>query len=426
MIKTASSKRHSTGGSNGNPKKRSANSGGSQNRQIQTPDLWFGFTIMEEIARGAEQTAQSHNSTQTNEGLGVSPKEALELETTTISFARVPQRVWPYTRSDNIPGQQYHITQISFGIQIDPDTGFARTYKILLHFEKPLKGYTSAEITQLTAARLEHMKIQVGDILEPIAPLCNAKASKAWNGLIKLYLKAPNIDGYQLLTGRRVSALLLDGELRVAKVAKGYAATAYNDQLTVRIEGAALKGEARPNILVEIVEESFKRGHEIKVTQIHKTVDENRAYLIAATPEQRQKLLLLQVSFAGKMITPTLMMQQNWTRKEIAKKNCLTLITKNLNITYLQSEVNEALQKLMGSKNVVTTYFPKGSTERNQHDGICNLEVINPVVYKQYERKTIKLLHTYMKFIPHPRSLDETSPPTEELLSGTRNSALGR
>jgi hypothetical protein len=116
------------------------------------------------------------------------------------------------------------------------------------------------------------------------------------------------------------------------------------------------------------------------------------------------------------MIMPTLIAQQRWTRKEISKKNCLTLIVKNLNVTYTQSEVHEALQKLLGERNVICTYFPKGSIERNMHDGVCNLEVLSLVVYKQYLHRTIKLFHTYVKFTPHPRSLDGTSPPTEEML----------
>jgi hypothetical protein len=103
-------------------------------------------------------------------------------------------------------------------------------------------------------------------------------------------------------------------------------------------------------------------------------------------------------------------------RKEVSKKNCLTLIVKNLNVTYMQSEVHEALQKLMGERNVICTYFPKGSIERNMHDGVCNLEVLNPTVYKQYLYKTIKLFHTYFKFTPRPRSLDGPSPRIEEML----------
>jgi hypothetical protein len=100
---------------------------------------------------------------------------------------------------------------------------------------------------------------------------------------------------------------------------------------------------------------------------------------------------------------PTLVAQQRWMRKEVSKKNCLTLIVKNLNVTYMQSEVHEALQKLMGERNVICTYFPKGSIERNMHDGVCNLEVLNPTVYKQYLYKTIKLFHTYFKFTARRR-----------------------
>lgn len=37
-------------------------------------------------------------------------------------------------------------------------------------------------------------------------------------------------------------------------------------------------------------------------------------------------------------------------------------------------------------------------------------------MYKQYVRKTPKLLHMYIKHMPHPRSSDGTSLPLEELL----------
>jgi hypothetical protein len=103
------------------------------------------------------------------------------------------------------------------------------------------------------------------------------------------------------------------------------------------------------------------------------------------------------------LFTPNLISQQTWTKKEIAKKNYLILIIKDVNVAYSQSEVTEALKKMLGENNVVCTYFP-------------NLEVINPIVYKQYIRKSPKLLHMYAKFTPHPRSLDGTSPPSTDLL----------
>jgi hypothetical protein len=155
-------------------------------------ELWYGFVIMEELACNAGHTTQAQKSAQANIDFGIPPAEALELA---IAFPRVAQRAWPYARLDNILGQQFYIMQIPFDVQVDADTGLALTYQILVHFEKPTKEYVSAEITQLTAARLTLMEIQTGDILEPIAPLCSTKPSKPWNGMIKLHLKSPTTDG---------------------------------------------------------------------------------------------------------------------------------------------------------------------------------------------------------------------------------------
>jgi hypothetical protein len=47
---------------------------------------------------------------------------------------------------------------------------------------------------------------------------------------------------------------------------------------------------------------------------------------------------------------------------------------------------------------------------------VCNLEVINPTVYKQYVKKNLKLLHMHARCTPHPRSLDGTNCPDEQTL----------
>jgi hypothetical protein len=47
---------------------------------------------------------------------------------------------------------------------------------------------------------------------------------------------------------------------------------------------------------------------------------------------------------------------------------------------------------------------------------VCNLEVINPTVYKQYVRRNLKLLHMYARCTPHPRSLDGSSCLDEQTL----------
>jgi hypothetical protein len=88
---------------------------------------------------------------------------------------------------------------------------------------------------------------------------------------------------------------------------------------------------------------------------VRKSFKDKIAYIIAASPEQKQKLLFHQVSVRQDLFTPNLISQQTWTKKEIAKKNCLTLIIKNVNVAYSQSEVTEALKKMMGERNVHTS-----------------------------------------------------------------------
>ena len=104
------------------------------------------------------------------------------------------------------------------------------------------------------------------------------------------------------------------------------------------------------------------------------------------------------------------------SKKEIQRRNCLTLIVKDCNFYYSASEVATALKQLIGDKNVVNTYFKDGDVEKNQHARVCNLEVLNPIVYKQYVKTTAKILTKYVTFCPHQKSLDRTSAPHENVL----------
>jgi hypothetical protein len=97
-------------------------------------------------------------------------------------------------------------------------------------------------------------------------------------------------------------------------------------------------------------------------------------------------------------------------------KNYLTLIIKSCNIAYPASVITEHLKQIRGVRNVVKAYFPRGDPARDLHVGACNLEVLNPIVYKQFVRKNIKLFRMHERCTPHPRNLDGTSCPTEQLL----------
>ena len=87
--------------------------------------------------------------------------------------------MWPRTKADKIPGQQYHLMQLPFDMKIDKDTSFALIYNILLHFEKPAMCYSGEDIIALTKEKLDATNIKLGNIIQPIAPLCSTKGKRA-------------------------------------------------------------------------------------------------------------------------------------------------------------------------------------------------------------------------------------------------------
>jgi len=260
------------------------------------------------------------------------------------------------------------------------------------------------------------MGITLGNILEPIAPLCSPKDPKPWNGMIKLHLRNPSTDGRDLLAGTRIFALLIDGSLKVPKICKGYDSPAPRKLLTVKVKDDILLGLPAHQLMLEIVSESFNRGCDFEIAQANKSVDDRSAYLIAATPEQGSKLIKHQIIVFKKILTPTAAADDALSRTEIEKKNCLTLIVRDCNIYYPASVVTKALQTLIGDRNVVKTFFKDGDAGRDLHAGVCNIEVLNAVVYKKLVNTNAKLLQKVITFHPHPRSLDGSNAPSDKIL----------
>jgi gas vesicle protein len=74
--------------------------------------------------------------------------------------------------------------------------------------------------------------------------------------------------------------------------------------------------------------------------------------------------------------------------------------------------ITHAIKEKMGEKNVVDIFYHNSDGEK--HSGKANIECLSPIVYRQYLDKTIAMLGKYIEFTPHPRSLEGTTPPTEE------------
>jgi hypothetical protein len=90
------------------------------------------------------------------------------------------------------------------------------------------------------------------------------------------------------------------------------------------------------------------------------------------------------------------------------------LIAKNLNKGLSLGQVEAGIRTLIRERNVVNMYFPR--VEGGLHTGVANIELLNAPIYKKFVKKTHKLYSKYVKFNPHPKSLDGSAAPTEETL----------
>jgi hypothetical protein len=98
----------------------------------------------------------------------------------------------------------------------------------------------------------------------------------------------------------------------------------------------------------------------------------------------------------------------------VAKKNCLVIIVRNLNLTQPTNEVTKSIQELIGDKLIVDIYFNRAQGE--MHNSTANIEVLNPAVYKKFVKQTVKIKGKHVKLAAHPRSLNGLSPQDEAAL----------
>jgi hypothetical protein len=86
----------------------------------------------------------------------------------------------------------------------------------------------------MTKTRHQKMNMELGELREPIAPLCNLKIGN-WNRIIRIHLKYPKADGNALLDGMRIFALELDEKTTIAKVSRGFDNITSNNDLILKI-----------------------------------------------------------------------------------------------------------------------------------------------------------------------------------------------
>jgi hypothetical protein len=98
------------------------------------------------------------------------------------SFPHVPQRLFPMTRPDGLPGQYFHLTQLPYGTDIDPTTGLARSYQIVIRFDSGYNDMTKNDVQDAARARFDAMGIALAQrFREPISALIH-RQTKNWLG----------------------------------------------------------------------------------------------------------------------------------------------------------------------------------------------------------------------------------------------------
>lgn len=162
-----------------------------------------------------------------------------------------------------------------------------------------------------------------------------------------------------------------------------------------------------------IVRDSFWKNKEFEITQVHKGADSDHVYVVAASPDQRSNILRSSIAIEGELVAPTLV-KEKLSVVDIARKNCLVLIAKNLNKGLLPVQVEQGIRTLVGDKNVVSVYFPKA--EAGIYAGVAKIKLTNAPVYKKFAKTSHKLQIKYIKLNPHPRSLDGSAAPSATTL----------
>jgi hypothetical protein len=105
------------------------------------------------------------------------PKSKLrEYNSCRHSFPHVPQHLFPMTRPDGFPGQYFHLTQLPYGIDIDPTTGLARSYQFVIHFDLGYNDMKKTNVQEAARARFDAMGIALHNASESLSlPSCTSK-----------------------------------------------------------------------------------------------------------------------------------------------------------------------------------------------------------------------------------------------------------
>jgi hypothetical protein len=331
---------------------------------------------------------------------GVPDLEIQEWMTLGHAFPHTYQELTPFTRTHCIPGNFLHLTQLSSNTMTDLVIGLAKTYQIIIRFDKGYGYYNKAHIQEMAAKRFKQMNIGLSACYrEPIEAYVH-KFTKKWGGFLKVDLLSPKNDTYPLLRGDRPFMLPIGsaGAKIIGKVEKGYALKTSELQLHVFREGLA--GYTTNELHKELVATAYLAGMEIEFAKIDKPhVTHRYAFVTVATPVSREALLTRPFKIEGMSFTfntpiPAAEKQQNKESGDKDTRITTTIVITGISRDYGQAKVSNSIRNLIGVDNIVLVSYGQAKFDaQGRHLGTCYVQLANAIVHTQWSRmRPMKLI----------------------------------
>ena len=169
------------------------------------------------------------------------------------------------------------------------------------------------------------------------------------------------------------------------------------------------------DLFIDVLENSFRRGHDFEIVEVQKSTPNNYAYLVAPTHFQTEKIQTLQIFINYQILEGQVKKCPTLTLEQKAKKEALILTFYNLFILMNIENTSLEICNILGTKRVVSIWFHK--QDKLRHNGSANVECVNPLVYRKFVGREAKIGVYHVKITPHWRSLEDSEKPSRELLA---------
>lgn len=131
--------------------------------------LWLSFSVHEYLNNQRGIAEYTSYAAVTNGSCGMPDTEVSEFHSCSHSFPHVPQLLYSSSCPDGLAGQFLHLTQISFGVEIDSNTGLSKTHQILIRFDNGYQSMTKSDVQDAALAHFESMSIKLSNrFCEPV------------------------------------------------------------------------------------------------------------------------------------------------------------------------------------------------------------------------------------------------------------------